>query len=386
MEICSHSTSHIDMTTLSENRMFWEFASSLVFLGTFADVPVTAYGNPYLKRNTDTDEEFYRSDLLLGRWGGDIGRFSIFDFANRHMCAAFKCGLVSRVVDQITDMIDNGAPGDVLMLWGHVRDNDGWDEAQWTAFEQMLTDYGGRSDMWYATCGEVGSYMFLRNGASLGAADLGANTVTYPLDIGAMPRDVMAIPIGLRISGSQALLDKVTSITVDGAAVPFTSGGGLLTFNVDPFLQDLYPRRITSDILDSAHPTIQNRASTLSAEPSPDLDAEWSFTRRGDAFDVDVSIANNGAVAAESFSFDIACGTLWELGGEVSVPTQLAPSQTFQNTYTLTLKPSVNADGWVAFYGRIDYVRNGEPRTHYLWHDVEWMPSSSGVRQWPGYQ
>jgi peptidoglycan/xylan/chitin deacetylase (PgdA/CDA1 family) len=375
MEICSHSTSHIDMTTLSENRMFWELASSLVFLGALTDLPVAAYGNPYLSRNTDTDEEFYQSGLLLGRWGGSIGRFSILDFDERHVCSAVKCGAVQGVVERIDDMIDNGAPGDVLMMWGHVRDNDGWDEARWTEFEQMLTDYGGRSDAWYATCREVGSYMFLRNGSFLGGAEIGADTVAYPLHIGAMPRDVVDIPVTLRVSGAQSLLDKVVSITVDGETVPFTTGSGLLTFDVDPFLQDLYPRRITSDILDSAHPTIQLRAAELSGEPPPDLDATWLLTRHGDVFDVEVSITNNGALAAESFSFAIACSTLWEVTGEVNVPTRLAPSQTFQNSYAISLKPSVNADGWTGFYGRIDYVLNGAPRTHFLWHDVEWPPS-----------
>jgi len=153
---------------------------------------VTCWGDPYLKANAQSDANFYKADLLLARYGAVYNPPSIFNFANRHAVSSIKVetGCTS-VRAKLDNLITNGAAGDFVMMWGHVRSNDGWDAAKWAAFTQMLDDYGSRPDIWYPTCGEIASYMFIDHAISLGNSSINGNTIHYPLSIAQLPRDVI---------------------------------------------------------------------------------------------------------------------------------------------------------------------------------------------------
>jgi len=221
MEIGSHSWSHPFYPLQSPERCRDESVLMRLFLESKVGHPVISfaypfnYGAAYDARGDYVLRAQREAGYLSGRstMNGPLSLDYLGEPLAMNPNAHFLAG---------RDRIEwewqraSATPRGVFYIWGHTYEIA--NEADWSAFEDLLNTYGRNPAAWYASQGDLMVWNLLRDTTKL-AVTGDSNRLVVRIDHGVLhPWWAARVPLAIRVSG------QVTRATADGKALSLPSG------------------------------------------------------------------------------------------------------------------------------------------------------------------
>jgi len=382
MEICSHTSTHPFLWTRSRNTVFWELLTSKIYFSLLAQKPVVSYADAFLAHDPVIDREISQAGFLVARGGG--GSYSIDDFSRRLLLpATYLVGVgTNEYRGNLEDLFATADEGTVQGMWGHAYRPE-FDEDIYAQFVPLLQHYRQRPDAWHATWAELGSQMFLRHATHVGQRQIGNTTVRYSVTIDPLPRDLVSIPLTLRVRGTADQLLAIRQVTIDGIQTQARWTETAVLIDVAPFSNNLYANAVTATFTEITNATLQQAVRALPAITNSEIDAVWIWKDVGEVHLVDVGVTNKSSGVLKSVALEVLASSAWSVITNGIIPTQVTPGHGFQASYTIAPLTNENIGGWTAFAARLDYTTAGRPSTHYLVRDMALPISISMQHAYP---
>lgn len=157
-EVACHGRYHLPPTMYPSAVMTQEYAADISALERLTGLPVHggAYANGVLTEETERilrglDMDYFRT---VERSGG-------FDMPENWMRLSPTCHFYDADAEALAERflaqnVPFGPQAKMLYIWGHAYELDG--HACWDKMDALLTKLSGRSEIWYATNGEIAAY------------------------------------------------------------------------------------------------------------------------------------------------------------------------------------------------------------------------------------
>lgn len=169
-EIASHTLTHPDLATLSYDKQLWEISEDVRLLSDAAGYKIIGFAAPFNKFTEEAYKILPSCGILYGRARGRNMDFSLpEDFLKWVPAPHFSYYFKPEGKQLIKDFFATDKELACMMIWGHsfeLNRSDCYSKNDWIGCEHRLNYFenelcpcvAGKSDTWYATCGDICKY------------------------------------------------------------------------------------------------------------------------------------------------------------------------------------------------------------------------------------
>ena len=153
-EVAAHTRTHPQLTKMPDAEVRSEIADDCAALERLTGHPVRGMAYPFGQGDARVRAIALDCGMRYGRDVRVTGGFSLPEDPLNWACTCHYRDMG----DYIDAFLSEAGNGGLFSIWGHSYEldpGDGWD-----AFERQLARLSGRSDIWYATNGEVFDYLY----------------------------------------------------------------------------------------------------------------------------------------------------------------------------------------------------------------------------------
>lgn len=159
-EIAVHTMTHPDLARVPEGMAAYEIAHCRKVLEEITHTPVTGMAYPFGTYNQRVKDAAKNCGITYARTIQSTGSFFLpEDFLEWNPTCHHTETCVFELLEKFIQPVSNEDYNALMLfyLWGHAYEFDAYE--QWGMIEQFLRKASGKSDVWYATNGEICSYI-----------------------------------------------------------------------------------------------------------------------------------------------------------------------------------------------------------------------------------
>ena len=164
-EISGHGANHLPMAKLPQEKLEKELDEEIAGWMRITGKRILGYAYPYGSNSDKVREEMRKRGLIYARPVGRNGKFDLPADFLRWNAQGHHNNQIDRLADRYLAFVPKKMS--VLLIWGHsyefAKANN------WEVMENFCKKMSGKADIYYATMGEIASYVLACRGLKISA-------------------------------------------------------------------------------------------------------------------------------------------------------------------------------------------------------------------------